>query len=506
MKTILDLSNEEARTFFLRQENYCTLDFPAYFNFQPLIDALWSAMNGKELKNMRQKNPKDLENVNYTLYTNKDGSFAWRPLQLIHPAIYVELVQKMTEPNEWNIIVERFKQFRENANILCCSIPIVSYNSGSSTKKETILNWWERNEQQSILYALDYKYVLNTDITDCYGSIYTHTIPWALHERDVIKKNRCLDKAKQTHYIGDDIDTIIQSMSYAQTNGIPQGSIVTDFIAEMILGYADLELTRKITTYNSHNLKNGIYDYKILRYRDDYRIFSKTQEDAVKIVKLLTEVLQGLNLKINTQKTFISNEIIRDSIKPDKLYWNEAKQKDTNLQKHLLLIYSLSLKYPNSGSIAKALDELYDKLYPLAILKNDWQVKVLVSIVVEIMYKNPRVYPIACAIIAKLLSLEMDKAIRKDIYHSIWKKFETIPNAGHLQVWLQRTTIHDEIDIEYEEPLCSVVIGKHKKIWNIDWLQKPIQDIFCNNSIINAEIKQSISRVPKPEEIKIFVY
>lgn len=31
-------------------------------------------------------------------------------------------------------------------------------------------------------------------------------------------------------------------MQYGQTNGIPQGSVLFDFIAEIVLGYADLLL------------------------------------------------------------------------------------------------------------------------------------------------------------------------------------------------------------------------------------------------------------------------
>lgn len=55
-------------------------------------------------------------------------------------------------------------------------------------------------------------------------------------------------------------------MCHGQTNGIPQGSVLMDFLAGMVLGHADHELTEKIN-------KNSITDYHILRYRDDYRIF-----------------------------------------------------------------------------------------------------------------------------------------------------------------------------------------------------------------------------------------
>ena len=81
---------------------------------------------------------------------------------------------------------------------------------------------------------------LVTDITDCYGSIYTHSIPWALHTKEKAKKEKATKKL-----IGNIIDFLLQKMSYDQTNGIPQGSVLMDFIGEIVLGYADLELTKK---------------------------------------------------------------------------------------------------------------------------------------------------------------------------------------------------------------------------------------------------------------------
>ncbi|MFM6127183.1 MAG: hypothetical protein ACKPBV_00235 [Sphaerospermopsis kisseleviana] len=34
--------------------------------------------------------------------------------------------------------------------------------------------------------AFQYKYLIKTDIKNFYPSIYTHSIPWALHKKDVI--------------------------------------------------------------------------------------------------------------------------------------------------------------------------------------------------------------------------------------------------------------------------------------------------------------------------------
>jgi hypothetical protein len=55
----------------------------------------------------------------------------------------------------------------------------------------------------------------------------------------------------------------MQGMNYGQTNGIPQGSVLMDFIAEMVLGYIDERLSECLD-------KN--MNYHIIRYRDDYRI------------------------------------------------------------------------------------------------------------------------------------------------------------------------------------------------------------------------------------------
>jgi len=149
-----------------------------------LLDAL--AQNGN-IGNIALGSAKKFDNINYKFLTNKDGKFAWRPLQLIHPAIYVHLVNKITKEYNWNIIIKRFKRFQENEKIKCYSIPIASSGDNKSQKGKSIFNWWQQIEQQSLELALDYDCFMNTDIADCYSSIYTHSIPWALHGEKVIK-------------------------------------------------------------------------------------------------------------------------------------------------------------------------------------------------------------------------------------------------------------------------------------------------------------------------------
>jgi hypothetical protein len=239
MKSILDFDHEEVRTFFLKEESYFNFDLPTYFTFGNLLNDLSDAIDGHEIesfyKNIKSDGspkrpfPSELEGVNYLLLNNKDGKYAWRPFQLIHPALYVALVHEITKEDNWNIICERFEEFQNNPKIKCQSIPVESEDE-LSDKANAITNWWQKIEQESIALALEYEYVLHTDITDCYGSIYTHSIPWAVHTKVFAKQHR------STTYVGNAIDKYIRDMSYGQTNGIPVTANYINFLRGRITG------------------------------------------------------------------------------------------------------------------------------------------------------------------------------------------------------------------------------------------------------------------------------
>lgn len=502
MKRILELNHIEARQYFLKAESYFNFDLPQYYVFQKLIDDVSTAIVGRPIEDFflnppdytkakpkaKHPFPSDFDNINYKLLNNKDGKFAWRPFQLIHPALYVSLVHNITEEANWNLIVARFVQFAANPNIKCYSIPLQS-DGTQSDKATTVCQWWQTIEQQSIELALEFEYVLHTDISDCYGSIYTHTIPWAIHTKPEAKTNR-----NPYGNIGNIIDKHLRDMAFGQTNGIPQGSILMDFIAEMVLGYADTELSIRIQ-------QATIQDYHIIRYRDDYRIFSNNPQDAELVTKILTEILIELGMRLNAQKTFVSNNVIRDSIKPDKIYWIAEKNGSRSIQEHLLLIHNLSDKFPNSGSLSKALGKFYNRIKDLTELNN---IQVLISILVDTMYKNPRTYPIASAILSKLLSLLNDPTKRDRILQSTMTKFAKIPNTGHIKIWLQRLTIKIDRPRVYNEELCKRVNDPAIQIWNSDWLNNTLQTLIGTTSIIDEQIIQDIDVIINQTEVQLF--
>jgi len=500
MTRILDLNHKDTRQFFLKKESYFNFDLPSYFVFDNLLQAVSNYIGSQDLQTLystynnaqgqtKRRSPAEFEEVNYKFLNNKDGKFAWRPLQLIHPALYISLVNKITDPANWNLIVARFAQFQANPKIRCYSIPLRSDNH-QSDKATSISQWWREIEQQSLELALKYEYVLHSDISDCYGSIYTHSVPWAIHTKETAKEQR-----RNLDLVGNAIDKHLQDMSYGQTNGIPQGSVLMDFIAEMVLGYADLELSNKIQ-------KNNIQDYEIIRYRDDYRIFSNNPQTIEHITKLLTEILIVLGMRLNAQKTIVSNNVIKHSIKPDKLYWISSKKGAKSIQEHLLLIHKLSEEHPNSGSLPKVLNKFYNRIK--GITETNQNIKVLASILVDIMYKNPGTYPIASAILSKLLSLIKDDNSKNEILSLISKRFEKIPNTGHIKIWLQRVTIKLDRQRQYKEKLCEKVNNPALQIWNSDWLENNLKTIIDTTPIVDEKVIEAIDVVITSEEVELF--
>lgn len=492
MKNVLSLSAKDARKFFLKEESYFNFDLPPYFQFTDLLKKVSTELQNKKISDFYNEKikPQDLEDINYKLITNKDGKYAWRPLQLIHPAFYVSLVHEITKDSNWKYIVNRFhKLISASRCIKCESLPIVT-RYYRKDKANQIIHWVEEVEKKSIIYSLEFDYLYHTDVTDCYGSIYTHSIAWALHNKDIAKKER------GNKLIGNVIDNHIQAMSYGQTNGIPQGSVLMDFISEMVLCYIDSLLCVKIKKIKKSQ-------YKIIRYRDDYRVFVSNSQIGEFIIKELTVILNDFGMKLNSIKTKASDSIVHSSVKEDKLYWMINNKNSDDLQSELYKISFLAHKFPNSGTVSKLLKNFYDKVSVLSRGDIKINVKVLISVLVDIAYKNPRTYPIISAILSKFIDF-LPEGEKRKIIKKILNKFEKIPNTGIMQLWLQRITIKLDSELIYSEKLCKKVTNNSIVIWNSDWLNKKIKKIIDACDLINDSKLAEMNVVISNKEVELF--
>lgn len=519
---ILQLKPEKVKSFFLQEKNYCTVELPPYFKFDELlekIDQRYHMDSDFYAKTEQQKNiyPSGYEEVNYKIFSNKDGKYAWRLLEIIHPVLYVDLVNKISK--QWNVVQEAFERFQKNKNITCASIPVIN-------QKQQIKTWLKQVEQKSIEFSLEYKYVCDADITDCYGAIYTHSIPWALHTKATAKENR-----RDMELLGNQIDGLLQGMNYGQTNGIPQGSVLMNFIAEMVLGYIDEELSQKL---------KELEDYHIIRYRDDYRIFINKSGDGKKIIKELSAILSEMKMRLEDAKTKHSNDIITSAIKVDKMHdIINTRVANNDVKKQLLYIKYLSDQYPNSGILVKKLKEFKEVLSKkssyqikdktlLCIRRNgleqikNYKKKSLkkqsiacIGILTDIAVKNPRIYPEFAMIVSDFIcrcNINNEKVISL-----ILKKFDGENNTEILHLWLQRIVInvdginfHDlQSNNDNSQHLINKVEGNFhsysEKIWNSEeWLNTDFKKIIDENSIIDQDIKNKLECVISSSELSYF--
>lgn len=511
-KFVTKMSNKGARNFFLKSESYFNADLPDYIDFTESINSAMKLLktkkgNNNDIKNLVNSNYHERDDLNYTIAMIK-GEYSWRPLTMIHPLLYTDLVNYITEEENWDKIITRFNDFTSNKKIRCFSMPVEAINPEKNNLGETILNWWKEVEQASLEMSIKYEYCIFTDISDCYSSIYTHSIVWALHGKTEVKE----DSHKGQKFLGGIIDKKIAKMQHNQTNGIPQGSVLMDFIAEIVLGYADLKLTEKL-------YENKIFDYEIIRYRDDYRIFSNDRDKLESILKLLSEVLFDLNFKLNTQKTKMTDNIIIDSIKPDKLYWESKRssirrhlknpnEKDIviynmNPQKHLLEIKKLADLYPNSGQLRKSLNEFHKERIKNSNKHSDNLA--LIGILVDIMIRNPKCISNCSMIIGDLLKKE-NKETAKNIVGNILNRYDSKPNTEIVILWLQRLNLlfNNEIELPFRNNLSLKIENSDIKLFPIDWLKQDYQQNFQEGSMINKKLSYKMSHKILDSELDFF--
>lgn len=197
-----------------------------------------------------------------------------RPLSIPHPLAYVKLSRSLA--NNWH----KIKYITETDTSLIVPrkhedgrIVIMNYESG----REKI--------ERHIRMSFTKKFVVHTDISNFFPSIYSHAIPWALVGFDVAKKKRNKDEWFNQ------IDYFQRVMKREETNGVPIGPASSNIVSEIILARIDERLTDS--------------GFVFVRFIDDYMGYFDTYEQAEKFIRILSEELARYNLLLNIKKTLI---------------------------------------------------------------------------------------------------------------------------------------------------------------------------------------------------------
>ncbi len=138
-----------------------------------------------------------------------------------------------------------------------------------------------------------YKHMLILDIGKCFDSIYTHSITWAVTDKESAKKS------PRARSFGNQFDLVMRSLNYGETSGICIGPEASRLFAEIILAKVDQNLRDRL---NQFKLTEKTH-FDCRRYVDNYYVFANTRESTSIIQDEIRNALSEYKLYLNEGKT-----------------------------------------------------------------------------------------------------------------------------------------------------------------------------------------------------------
>lgn len=152
------------------------------------------------------------------------------------------------------------------------------------------LNWekgFEVANLERLRIRASKRYILKTDINKFYPTLYTHSIPWALHGKSIAKCKRNF-----SDLTGNKLDRVIQNGQDGQTKGVPIGPDISHAIAEVVLTNVDSSISSEISN-------------NYFRFMDDYEFAFDSYTDAERALAVLSEIFNEYELDLSSNKTSI---------------------------------------------------------------------------------------------------------------------------------------------------------------------------------------------------------
>ncbi|MCW8965804.1 MAG: RNA-directed DNA polymerase [Candidatus Pacearchaeota archaeon] len=215
--------------------------------------------------------------------------------------------------------------------------------------------------EAKVTRSTGYRYALLTDVSRFFPTIYTHTIPWALHGKEEAKKNT---KKKTPMYFGNILDSKSMGIQEWQTMGLPIGPDTSHVIAEIIATAIDKELKTRLG-YVPHGF----------RYVDDYCLFFNSRDEAQHVLAELIKALGVYELQINPDKTRIIEvkDLVEDSWKYSIKHLDISEQvhkQRNDIHKYFESLFTLENKYKDESLVKYGLK----KISTIIVKKQNWDI------------------------------------------------------------------------------------------------------------------------------------
>lgn len=223
----------------------------------------------------------DKRSHDYIRYEALRDSNIPRHMGVPHPEAYA--VQALAIAKHWQAIATHCNQ----PNPAFSRIHVRHIGDGRIFEMNYKGNERFRLEEDEQKWMSGAQFVVEADVATCFPSIYTHSIPWALHGKPAAKKSNSL-----TVLAGNLLDKCTQNTRDRQTNGLLIGPHASNIVSEIILTQIDFDLQKK--------------EYlKVKRHVDDYRFYAASFDEAERFIKDLGLALRAFEMSLNEKKTKI---------------------------------------------------------------------------------------------------------------------------------------------------------------------------------------------------------
>jgi len=330
-----------------------------------------------------------------------------RTFRIIDPELHSDIAYIIAR--NWKTILKCLFDQKNKVCSYSFPIPLSAENPGEIGKLRSgrmIYEYIEMAENDIASIAYNYKCLIKTDIANFYPSVYTHSIPWAIHGKKTIRKKR---NRTDFRFFGNRLDKLIQCANDDCTVGIPIGPVVSDLISEIILAKVDKQLSKHINE-----------KFFVARFKDDYRILAKSESDGKHLLKIFQSILKEYKLELNISKT----EFFK---LPDGLFRNWVSQYHSvnprpramysykRFKEVYLSVITIDRQNPGTGVIDRFLADIATSKDGLRVFINKRTLPKLISLLIMLADLRTKAFPKVLAIIDSVLITPLGKEHSDDI-------------------------------------------------------------------------------------------
>ncbi|WP_156399170.1 RNA-directed DNA polymerase [Methylobacterium sp. Leaf466] len=357
-----------------------------------------------------------------------------RQFATCHPASYF-FICRFIEDN-WGSLEDHFKKSK-------ISLSTPNFNEGPLVVRPisfTPFGELDKTVHRKILYS---PFLLRADVAQFFPSIYTHSIPWALHGKESSKNDF---DSKSSSLPFNELDFQVRRAQDGQTRGVLIGPDAHRIIAEAVITAADI----KFQTLSGDKIIGGV------RHVDDYYLGVSDEADAALVLSHLRESLAEFELFANDEKT----KIIRTDQPSDDSWPSQLRTLTSNVEivesgEAIRNVVEITISLIKSSGSQSPLKLLLRELDRKNISESD-HFDILETYLMRFIYHFSHAIDYICLVMAKraAIALSFDKNSWETIINFNLKRFASY-RYHHECAWL--LWLSHQLDIYLSDDVISQI-------------------------------------------------